>query len=134
VFSNKIENYNIKQNYKNITKHFCTYYYNLYDDDCKKLENLYNKSSVFTFCEEEFPSYFKLCNQIKLFLGIYKFKHYVKTIDSQPIGEKGLLINITGTLSVNNIQTVQKYVETIVLEQDMANNFYIINTIFRVIE
>ena len=128
------DDYDVKKNYIKLGKRFSDNYYNLCDNDFSKLEHYYKKNSVFTFCEEEFMSFKDYSNKIKLFLGIFKFDHIIKKIDSQPIGEYGLLVNVYGTVKINNNLLEQKFTETFILEKNTNNVFFIINTIFRVIE
>ena len=124
---------NVRENYRKITEEFCKTYYSIYDNDFLKLENIYKPESIFTYLDEEFVGFQSVSERIKQY-NIWKFKHGNININAQPIGQKSLLINITGLISVNNSMIEQRFVETILLQRDNDDIFYIYHTMFKVIE
>ncbi|MBA42936.1 MAG: hypothetical protein CMF62_02865 [Magnetococcales bacterium] len=123
---------NTRAFYKDIAKQFCNEYYYAYDTEFKSLLKFYNNKSVFTFCEEEFLNFETLNNRLVNYYMVNSFKHDINKIDAQPVGEKGILITIVGTVKVNNLHHDQDFVETILLEENKDNVMFVINTIFRV--
>lgn len=126
---------NIPNNYRMITEQFCKCYINTYDNDFSKLKNIYRNNSLFTYLGEEivgFDNYFKKIVQ----LGIWKFDHIHNTINvnAQPVGKRNILINITGKISANLSNIPQYFVETLMLQRDRNNKFYVQHTIFKLLD
>ncbi|ARF09656.1 hypothetical protein Indivirus_2_35 [Indivirus ILV1] len=123
----------VRLNYKNIAGDFLTYYYNIYDDDFPRLNNLYYKESQFTFRDKEFYGFSNLMDLIVKTYKIYKFTHSIAHATVQPINNSDLLIVVHGMISVNNSPHFDKYIETILLRRDDSNRFMILNTIFKLV-
>jgi hypothetical protein len=123
---------NTRTYYKDIASQFCKQYYDTYDNQFSNLVNLYNTKSVFTYCEEEFLNFESLNNRLVNYYKVNSFQHVINKIDAQPVGDKGILITINGTVKVNNLHHEQSFIETIFLEEDIDNVMFVINTIFRV--
>lgn len=135
IKSNQISNnqIDVRLNYRRITEEFCKYYYFLYDTNFFQLNGLYLPDSYFTYLDEEFVGFNSLYEKIRQ-NNIYKFTHHKMNITSQPVGEKTLLIMTTGCLTINDSIFQQKFAETILLQRDDNNNFFVNRTIFRLIE
>jgi len=128
--SNSID---IRINYKQLADEFCKYYYSLYDTNFILLNNFYNQASQFTFQDEEILGFNNLLEKLRS-NGYYKFTHNNMKINSQPIGQNNLLINILGNISINDSIFQNKFIETIILQKDNLNKFEIFSTIFKIID
>ncbi len=122
-----------RQSYREITREFCTQYYTMYDNSFLNLVNFYVADSSFTYLDEEFVGFYNLIQRLKQ-CGIWKFTHHHINVNSQPVGQRGVLITVTGTISVNSSLFQNRFSETILLQRDSANKFYVYNTIFRLLE
>lgn len=123
-----------KLNYKQIADEFCKYYYSKYDTNFDSLTSLYYPDSQFTYQDEEVSGFINLLNKIKS-NGVYKFTHHNMKVNTQPIGSKHILINVYGTLSLNDSIYQNKFNETILLQRsEDNNNFSICSTIFRLLD
>jgi len=128
----------VRYHHKNIAQEFCKQYYTQYDSNFANLSGFYRQDSIFTFLEEEYMGYQNLYNRMISHYGLQKLTHQIKTIDSQPLGAKTLLITVTGLIRANDHtmpnSQFSHFVETMVLQKDdQQNTFFVISTIFRVI-
>jgi hypothetical protein len=123
----------VKTNYKRITEEFCRYYINMYDNNFQNLANMYKTDSLFTYTDDEIIGFNNLVEKIRQY-NIYKFTHSTVNVNSQPVGDRTLLVTLTGKISVNNSVIEQKFSETLLLQRDDHNRFYIYHTIFKLIE
>ncbi len=121
-------------NYKVIAEEFLKYYYTLYDNNYATLGALFTNTACITFVDEEFTKFGDLLKKINDDFKIYKFTHKNITYNSQQIGDKLIVINTAGYLSVNNSADGGRFTETIVIVRDdnNVNKYYINNAIFKV--
>ena len=63
--------------------------------------------------------------------GVFKFAHNYIHGNAQPIGTDGILMTITGNLSINNQSNVHKFIETLIIRKNGKNSFVVTNTIFK---
>lgn len=122
----------VVNNYKNITEQFCKTYYSTYDSDFTNLRKFYKQNSLFTFAGEEFVGFDKLLNRVHN-SGIHKFTHNNLSIDAQPFGDRCILINVFGRVSINYLVRSFPFVETLVIMKDINNSFYVYNTMFKIL-
>lgn len=132
-FFQKYNLVDVKANYKKITEEFCKHYYSIYDTNFYALNNMYKPESCFTYLDEEMVGFNSISNKLKQF-NIYKFTHHTIDVNSQPIGDRTLLITTNGKLSINNSTYEQRFIETILLQRDDNNRFFIYHTIFKLID
>ncbi len=123
----------VKVNYKRITEEFCRQYYSLYDNNFPGLSQMYKPESCFTYLDEEIQGFSNFVEKLRQF-NIYKFTHQSVNVNSQPVGDRTVLIVVTGKLCVNNSTYEQKFTETIMLQRDDQNRFFIYHTIFKLVE
>lgn len=123
----------IRNNYKKITEEFCKYYYNLYDSNFEKISDLFISDILITYLGDELTGYSKYYTKIRQH-GIYKFCHHKIFVTSQPVSNKFILININGTVTVNDSFIPNKFIETILLGRESNNKFFIYNLIFKLSE
>lgn len=123
--------HNIESSYKEITDKFCQIYYDYYDTDFLKIKDMCADNTYFTYLDSEVVGFEKLLDIIKS-KDVNRFKHEDLNITSQPIGQKSLIINVTGTIYVNNNNNKYKFTETIILKKS-GTRYYIQNIIFKVI-
>ncbi|CAH6421289.1 Nuclear transport factor 2 [uncultured virus] len=123
----------IRTNFKKITEEFCKIFYATYDSSFVQLGLFFNQNAFITYMDEEFIGFTNLIEKLKLY-NIYKFAHHTAHVNSQPIGEKTLLITVSGTLSVNDSIYSQRFMETFFIQRDDQNHFAIYHCIFKLIE
>lgn len=132
--SNQLIAFDMRFNYKNFTEELCKIYYNYFDNNFIGLSNLFTNETICTFLDEELLGFNQLINRLNQY-GIHKFTHHNININSQPVNDRALLVNVNGTISVNNSNLVNKFTETILLiRSDYDSKYYITNYIFRLIE
>lgn len=122
----------IKQTYKYLADEFAKQYYTLYDNNFLQLANLYLPDSYFTYLDEEITGFNNLVQRLRQY-GITKFTHSQLHLNVQPIGERSLMISVTGLISVNNGVASQRFSETVLLQKDDYNHFFIYRTIFKLL-
>ena len=120
-------------NYKQLALNFCKEYYNKLDKNIKQTSKFYKPHSKFTFLEDEITGFNVYMNKIKNNYNITSFNHNIKSVDSQPISNNAFLINVIGVIKVNKQMIYHHFTETFVLQQDFSGNFFVCNTIFRLI-
>ena len=127
----------INNEYKRVTQEICNRYYQVYDSDFRNLTYLYTAMSKFTFQDEEVVGFNNLYSKWINKYGIQKFTHNIKFINSQPVSDKTLLINVHGLVRVNDNLTqtqYQPFSETLLVQRGNTDNtFRIYNTMFRLL-
>lgn len=131
--NNNISLIDVGANYRMITEEFCKYYYKLFDNNFLQLNEIYQADSFFTFLDEEMIGFCNLVEKIKQY-NIQKFTHQTINVNSQPIGERTLLINTCGKLSVNDSMIQYHFSETILLQRDDNNRFKIHRSMFKLMD
>lgn len=122
----------IRNCHEKIAYNFCRYYYKLMDMNLHSIRSLYINTPYITYLGNKFNNYISLLNNIKNH-GISKFEHIQFTGSSQPLNDSTILINIIGTITVNNSIYWRQYNETLIIKRDIWDNWYIINNIFSLI-
>jgi len=124
----------VKANYKQITENFIKFYYSLYDTDFLKMGQLYKPDACFTFLDEEMIGFNNLVDKLKQY-NITKFTHHSVHVNSQPVGDRTLMLMVSGRLSVNSSPYAEnKFMETILLQRDDQNKFFVHHTMFKLVE
>lgn len=126
--------YNIQNDYKKISEGFCKEYYSTYDNNFVQLGSFFKPESKITFLEEEMIGFGNLLQQVQHNYNIHNFHHKIQSIDSQPVGSMTILVTITGEIIVNNNASGNKFTETLILQQDQSNSFYVYHSIMRLME
>lgn len=119
--------------YKNFAEDFCRQYYNLYDTNFGQLSNFYTADATFTFLDEELFGFNKLCERVGQY-NIYRFTHHTINVNTQAVGQYGVMLTVTGKISVNDSIFQQNYVETILLQMDEHARLFITNSTFKLFE
>ena len=117
-------------NYKKITEEFCKTYYTKYDNNFSELCGMYKPESLFTYLDEEITGFQQFLTRLNQY-NIHKFKHHKIHVNAQPIGQRSVMLVVTGTISVNDSIYVQKFTETLFLQRDDNNKFFIYHSIFK---
>jgi len=123
-----------KIDYKQIAADFCTYYYSIYDTNINELESLYKFDSIFTYLGQEIKGFSKLCYCIKNKHKIYKFDHIINNTCSQPLGKKTILITVMGIVKTNDCIDGDAFHETIIIQKDNDDNYFIHNSVFTILD
>lgn len=122
---------NVNYKYKQLAEEFCKSYYSTYDKNIKDLSNMYHPKAQFTLNNVEVSgvnNYFNLLENS----GLNSFVHHDLNVQSQPIGDDSLLVNVSGTLTVNNSIFENKFIETLLVQRDNFNHFYIFSTMLKI--
>mmetsp|Transcript_19954 Transcript_19954/g.17685 ORF Transcript_19954/g.17685 Transcript_19954/m.17685 type:complete len:151 (+) Transcript_19954:79-531(+) len=121
-----------KLNIDEIGKGFVDNYYEIFSNDRSKLEEFYREPSCLSYEGQGYQGPNKIMNKLRN-LAIKSIKYDSKTIDVQPSGCGGLMIFVTGDLTLDNIKNPVKYSQSfhIVPINASTSNFWIHNDIFR---
>ncbi|XP_034952462.1 probable nuclear transport factor 2 isoform X1 [Chelonus insularis] len=117
--------------YEAIGKDFVHQYYALFDDPHQRpsLSNLYNaESSFMTFEGVGFQGSQKIMEKFNS-LTFQKINRIITAIDSQPMFDGGVLINVLGQLKTDD-DPPHMYVQTFVLKP-LGTSFFCQHDIFR---
>lgn len=117
--------------YDAIGKGFVEQYYALFDDvnERAKLVNMYNtETSFMTFEGMQLQGALKIMEKLSS-LSFQKINRIITSVDSQPMFDGGVLINVLGRLQTDE-DPPHDYSQTFVLKP-IANSFYIQHDIFR---
>ncbi|XP_011139703.1 probable nuclear transport factor 2 isoform X2 [Harpegnathos saltator] len=117
--------------YEAIGKGFVQQYYMLFDDPAQRpnLINMYNtETSFMTFEGLQLQGAMKIMEKLTS-LSFQKINRIITAIDSQPMFDGGVLINVLGRLQTDEDQP-HAYIQTFVLKP-IGTSFYVQHDIFR---
>ncbi|EZA58528.1 putative nuclear transport factor [Ooceraea biroi] len=117
--------------YEAIGKGFVQQYYTLFDDPAQRpnLINMYNtETSFMTFEGLQIQGGIKIMEKLTS-LSFQKINRVITAIDSQPMFDGGVLINVLGRLQTDEDQP-HAYIQTFVLKP-IGTSFYVQHDIFR---
>ncbi|XP_020289666.1 probable nuclear transport factor 2 isoform X1 [Pseudomyrmex gracilis] len=117
--------------YEAIGKGFVQQYYALFDDPVQRpnLINMYNtETSFMTFEGLQIQGAIKIMEKLTS-LSFQKINRIITAIDSQPMFDGGVLINVLGRLQTDEDQP-HAYIQTFVLKP-IGTSFYVQHDIFR---
>ena len=123
----------VNYKYKQIAEEFCKYYYNLYDNDFKRLASSFHPEAQFTVKDVEicgFDNYYKFLEQH----GLDKYTHHDIVVSCQPVGDSHLILTVNGTITISNSIFVNKFIETLFLQRNEFNRFYILSCMLKIFE
>lgn len=123
----------VNYKYKQIAEEFCKYYYNIYDNDFKKLASTFHPDAQFTLNNLEiggFENYNRFLEQN----GTRKFEHHDVIVSCQPIGDSNLILTVHGTMSINDSIFVNKFMETLFIQRNEFNRFYVFSCMLKIFE
>ena len=123
-----IEKNNIRNYYQIISFEFCKYYYRLCDTNFNMVGSLYVNNPKITYLDQRIGNFNGLADYINS-RGIYKFEHISFNGTSQPLNDSTILINIVGTITVDNSIYWRDFTETIVIRRNIWDKWYITNSI-----
>ncbi|XP_011051394.1 PREDICTED: probable nuclear transport factor 2 isoform X2 [Acromyrmex echinatior] len=117
--------------YEAIGKGFVQQYYAMFDDAAQRpnLINMYNaETSFMTFEGLQIQGAIKIMEKLTS-LSFQKINRIITAIDSQPMFDGGVLINVLGRLQTDEDQP-HAYIQTFVLKP-IGTSFYVQHDIFR---
>ncbi|KAG5323616.1 NTF2 factor, partial [Pseudoatta argentina] len=117
--------------YEAIGKGFVQQYYAMFDDPAQRpnLINMYNaETSFMTFEGLQIQGAIKIMEKLTS-LSFQKINRIITAIDSQPMFDGGVLINVLGRLQTDEDQP-HAYIQTFVLKP-IGTSFYVQHDIFR---
>ena len=123
----------INLQYEAIGKGFVHQYYALFDDPVQRsnLANMYNvESSFMTFEGTQLQGSVKIMEKL-LSLSFQKITRAITAIDSQPMFDGGVLINVLGRLQTDE-DIPQAYIQTFILKP-IEGSFFVQHDIFRLV-
>ncbi|XP_045445601.1 probable nuclear transport factor 2 isoform X2 [Melitaea cinxia] len=119
--------------YDAIGKGFVQQYYTLFDDPAQRpsLANMYNvETSFMTFEGVQLQGAVKIMEKLNS-LTFQKIGRLITSVDSQPMFDGGVLINVLGRLQTDDDQPhATFYFQTFVLKP-IGNSFYVEHDMFR---
>uniref|UniRef100_A0A182KAL6 NTF2-related export protein n=1 Tax=Anopheles christyi TaxID=43041 RepID=A0A182KAL6_9DIPT len=121
----------INPQYEEIGKGFVTQYYLLFDDSTQRpsLVNLYNAElSFMTFEGQQIQGAAKILEKLQS-LTFQNIKRVLTAVDSQPMFDGGVLINVLGRLQCDE-DPPHAYSQTFVLKP-LGGTFFCAHDIFR---
>ncbi|XP_053673162.1 probable nuclear transport factor 2 [Anopheles nili] len=121
----------INPQYEEIGKGFVTQYYALFDDSAQRptLVNLYNAElSFMTFEGQQIQGAAKILEKLQN-LTFQNIKRVLTAVDSQPMFDGGVLINVLGRLQCDD-DPPHAYSQTFVLKP-LGGTFFCAHDIFR---
>uniref|UniRef100_A0A182Q282 NTF2-related export protein n=1 Tax=Anopheles farauti TaxID=69004 RepID=A0A182Q282_9DIPT len=121
----------INPQYEEIGKGFVTQYYALFDDSAQRpsLVNLYNAElSFMTFEGQQIQGAAKILEKLQS-LTFQNIKRVLTAVDSQPMFDGGVLINVLGRLQCDE-DPPHAYSQTFVLKP-LGGTFFCAHDIFR---
>ncbi|KAG7208946.1 hypothetical protein KM043_015122 [Ampulex compressa] len=121
----------LNPSYEAIGKGFVQQYYALFDDPAQRpnLINMYNTDASFmTFEGVQIQGAIKIMEKLTS-LSFQKINRIITAIDSQPMFDGGVLINVLGRLQTDEDQP-HAYIQTFVLKP-IGTSFYVQHDIFR---
>lgn len=130
--SNLFDCSNINNNQQQISLQFCKLYYHYFDNQPYLLSNLFVNNSKINYLDHTMIGFNSLVDYINQ-NGIWSFEHVGINVISQPLNNNTILINILGTVSINKEPYYHKFVETLIIKQNIWGNWYIVNMLFRLI-
>lgn len=135
MFDEPPKQLDVRANYKKIISEFCKHYYETINNSgFAGLQGLYRPNAYITFLEDESEGY-EIFMQKLYNLRIRKMGYNNVTFVGQPVGDKSLIINVTGNCCTYNFNGVQtqwcRFSETIILSRDNNNRFFICQSIFK---
>ncbi|KAL7303915.1 probable nuclear transport factor 2 isoform X2 [Trichogramma pretiosum] len=121
----------LNPSYEAIGKGFVQQYYAMFDDPAQRpnLINMYNtESSFMTFEGQQIQGAIKIMEKLNS-LTFQKINRIITAIDSQPMFDGGVLINVLGRLQTDDDQP-HAYIQTFVLTP-IGTSFFVQHDIFR---
>nr|CAD7572756.1 unnamed protein product [Timema californicum] len=124
--------------YEAIGKGFVHQYYAIFDDPVQRpnLINMYNtETSFMTFEGQQIQGAVKIMEKITS-LSFQKINRIITAVDSQPMFDGGVLINVLGRLQVRSLPCLtdedppHAYIQTFVLKP-IGTSFYVQHDLFR---
>eukprot|EP00727_Mastigamoeba_balamuthi_P007530 m51a1_g3398 putative nuclear transport (126) ;mRNA; r:539836-540369 len=117
--------------FEEVGRAFVQHYYTTFDTQRANLAALYQPSSMLSFEGERFmgpqPIYEKLVSKIG---PDTRVQHLVKSLDCQPTTENGVLVLVSGELSIDGGPGL-KYGQVFLLKGLPQGGFFVQNDIFR---
>ncbi|KDR20052.1 putative nuclear transport factor 2 [Zootermopsis nevadensis] len=117
--------------YEAIGKGFVQQYYAIFDDPTQRpnLINMYNaESSFMTFEGLQIQGAIKIMEKLNS-LSFQKINRIITAVDSQPMFDGGVLINVLGRLQTDE-DPPHAYIQTFVLKP-IGTSFYVQHDLFR---
>ncbi|XP_043469143.1 probable nuclear transport factor 2 [Leptopilina heterotoma] len=117
--------------YERLSKEFVQHYYNQFDDPAQRrnLTNMYDPTnSLMTFEGAQIQGSAKIMEKLNS-LSFNTINRIVTTVDSQPMPDGGILINVVGRLKADD-DPPHSFSQVFVLKSN-GNNFFCQHDIFR---
>lgn len=120
----------IRSSYKKIAFSFCQHYYQTWDTNFPMVSKLYISNPKITYFETKFNNIHSWVNYIKNFQKVWKFEHINFSVTAQPLDNNTILIQVSGTITVNDNVYWNRFSETLIIQRNIWNKWYISNSIF----
>ncbi|KAK7744247.1 Nuclear transport factor 2 [Cytospora paraplurivora] len=115
-------------NFVEVAKQFCAFYYQQFDADRKQLGPLYRDQSMLTYESSSVQGVNAIVEKLS------KLQHKVTTLDPMPgLSEGGVLILITGQLLIDDNEHPMNFAQTFHLQKDPSGSFFVSHDIFKLV-
>lgn len=122
-------NPDIRTCYQQTADNCVKYYYSQWNSNPLLIKNMYNSVACITYLNNKWNNFDQVISLLRS-QNINKLEFITSNVFAQPIVDDKILINIFGTVTTNISVYPKKFKETIVLQRDIWNKYYIINSIF----
>ncbi|KAH7088086.1 hypothetical protein FB567DRAFT_331161 [Paraphoma chrysanthemicola] len=122
--------------YETVGKEFVQFYYATFDSNRAGLAGLYRDQSMLTFEAQGTLGTAAIVEKLQN-LPFQQIQHRTDTIDTQPVGEEGVLVLVTGALLVEGSDRPMGFTQSFQLRKEIGangqENWYVFNDIFRLV-
>ncbi|KAK7319029.1 hypothetical protein RJT34_03738 [Clitoria ternatea] len=113
-----------------LAKAFVEHYYTTFDNNRAGLANLYQEGSMLTFEGQKILGSPNIVAKLTS-LPFQQCHHSISTVDSQPSGNAGMLVFVSGNLQLAGEQHALKFSQMFHLMPTPQGSYYVLNDIFR---
>lgn len=124
---------NVNKDYDRLGKIYVAQYYMLFDDPSRRLSlvSLYHSEDSFlSFEGRQFRGTRKILEKFEK-LNLKNIERSIKSVDSQPLRDGGIIINVVGKVRANN-DPQRLYAQTFIFKPQKGS-FFLQHDIFRTI-
>ncbi|POS80950.1 nuclear transport factor 2 [Diaporthe helianthi] len=120
-------------NFVDIAKQFCDFYYQTFDADRKQLGPLYRDLSMLTYESSSVQGVAAIVEKLSA-LPFQKVQHKITTQDPMPgFTDGGVLVLVTGQLLVDDGEHPMNFAQTFHLMKDASGSFFVSHDIFKLV-
>ncbi|KAI3391615.1 hypothetical protein diail_7016 [Diaporthe ilicicola] len=120
-------------NFVEVAKQFCDFYYQTFDADRNQLGPLYRDQSMLTYESSSVQGVAAIVEKL-VALPFQKVQHKITTQDPMPgIADGSVLVLVTGQLLVDDGEHPMNFAQTFHLMKDPSGSFFVSHDIFKLV-